>query len=404
MAELAFPSSLERLTPGIVSALLSEQRPGVRVASVEVLENAIRGDGVASTADRVALELVYERGMGLPTRMMLKTVLLHRGLRFGASAIATTGKVFDLLGALPFGGRIRPWLFAGIGAYQRRFPHAPDAMYVNEVRFYRTIRPGLDIEAPECFGSIFDERRRSFGVLMEDLRLRGARFPSARSTVALEEVRALVSTLAALHARYWESPRLRSELGWLATPLSGGMYPTFRAIGLDLIRNQVDTNEYKAALIQPLGKTVDELWAALWRAQEMLATGPQTLLHGDPHIGNAYLLPGDRGGFLDWQLMVRGRWAHDLSYLIVTGLGTDARRRHEHELLDFYLDELRRHGVEAPPSRDEAWLRYRQAAIWGLVIGWLITPTENYGEEITAANLSRLVAAMQDLETLDALA
>jgi len=88
---------------------------------------------------------------------------------------------------------------------------------------------------------------------------------------------------------------------------------------------------------------------------------------------------------------------------MTTGLSTDDRRRNERDLLAFYLEELRRHGVQSPPSPEEAWLRYRQAAIWGLVIGWLITPTENYGEEITAANLSRLVAAVQDLETLKAL-
>lgn len=403
MTDFRFPSSLDRLTPDVVTALLAEQRPGVLVSSVQVVENANRGDGVASTADRVALELGYVRDEGLPSRMMLKTVLLHRGLRFGPSAIQMTGKLFSLIGALPFGERVRPWLFSGIGAYQRRFPHAPDAMYINEVQFYRMIRPRLAIEAPECFGSVFDERRRSFGVLMEDLRLRGGRFPNALGAVVLEEVRGLIATLAALHARYWEDPSLRKELGWLATPVSGGMYPTFRAIGLDLIRNQVETNDYKAAAIEPIGKSVDELWAALWRAQEMLATGPQTLLHGDPHVGNTYLLPGDRGGFLDWQLMVRGRWAHDVTYLMITSLSTEERRQHERELLRFYLDELRRHGVQHPPNEDEAWLRYRQAAIWGLVIGWLITPTANYGQEITAANLTRLASAVQDLETLKAL-
>ena len=71
----------------------------------------------------------------------------------------------------------------------------------------------------------------------------------------------------------------------------------------------------------------------------------------------------------------------------------------------FGFDEAfsRRYGVEEPPEPNEAWLRYRQSAIWGLVIGWLITPTENYGEEITAANISRLVTAVQDLETFEAL-
>ena len=351
----------------------------------------------------MALELAYEADVGLPSRMLLKTVLLHRGLRFGPSAIQMTGKVFDVLGSLPFGSRLRPWVFSAIGAYQRRYPHAPDAMYINEVRFYRTIRGNLSIEAPECFGSIFDEANRSFGVLMEDLTLRGARFPNALTSVTVDEIRGLVATLAALHARYWQSPSFDSELRWLATPVSGGMYPVFQALGLDLIRNQVETNAYKAALLEPIGKTVDELWDALWKAQQMLATGPQTLLHGDPHIANTYLLPDQRGGLLDWQLMVKGRWAHDFTYLLITGLASEDRRTHERDLLSFYLDELRRHGVESPPKQNEAWLRYRQAAIWGLVIGWLITPTENYGEAMTAANISRLVTAVQDLETLEAL-
>jgi len=404
MTELRFPSSLDRLTPEIMTALLAEQRPGVLVTDVNVIHSAHRGDGVASTADRVALELAYERALGLPSRMMLKTVLLHRGLRFGPSAIQLTGKVFDVLGSLPFGSRLRPRVFSVIGAYQRRYPHAPDAMYINEVRFYRTIRGKLSIEAPECFGSVFDEGNRSFAVLMEDLTLRGARFPNALTSVTVDEIRGLVATLAALHARYWQSPSLASEFRWLATPVAGGMFPVFQALGLDLIRNQVETNAYKAAAISPLSKTVDELWDALWKAQQVLATGPQTLLHGDPHIANTYLLPEQSGGFLDWQLMVKGRWAHDFTYLLITGLASEDRRKHERDLLSFYLDELRRHGVENPPGPNEAWLHYRQAAIWGLVIGWLITPTENYGEAITAANISRLVAAVQDLETLEALA
>ena len=398
-----FPSSLDALTPEVMTALLAEQHPGAVVTGVEVLTSAHRGDGVASTADRVTLELEYERDVGLPSRMLLKTVLLHRGLRFGPSAIQLTGKTLRLLGSLPFGSRLRPWVFSAIGAYQRRYPHAPDAMYLNEVRFYRSIRPELAIEAPRCFGSIFDEANRSFGVLMEDLTLRGARFPNALTSVTLEEMEGLVTTLAALHARYWESPSLDSELQWLPTPLSGGMAPVFQALGLDLVRNQVETNDYKAALLDPLDRTVDALWEALWKGQRILAEGPQTLLHGDPHIGNTYLLPDASGGFLDWQLMVKGRWAHDFTYVVITGLSTEARRQHERALLERYLDALRAHGVRSVPEPDEAWLRYRQAAIWGLVIGWLIAPTENYGEAITAANIARLVTAVQDLETFAAL-
>ena len=56
-----------------------------------------------------------------------------------------------------------------------------------------------------------------------------------------------------------------------------------------------------------------------------------------------------------------------------------------------------------PPSEARAWLRYRQAMVWGLVIGWLITPPQNYGVEITRANIAKMVCAMEDLDTLAAI-
>ncbi|MEM7437789.1 MAG: phosphotransferase [Myxococcota bacterium] len=388
-----------------VRAMLRARYPAVGIHDVRVHQTASPGDGIASTANRVVLEVDYDEGSeaGLPSRMMLKTIFLHRGLRFGLPAIQATGAVLRGLEALPWGSRMRPWVFSAIASYRKRYPHAPDAMYRNEARFYRELRDELILETPETFGCVIDDERRSFAVLLEDLTLRNARFPNAREATTVDEVRQLLGTLASLHAFHWGSARFDVDLRWVATPVSGGMFPVFRALGLDLIRNQVETYPYKQLAIAPLGKRVDELWAALWKAQEILASGPQTLLHGDPHIGNTYLLPNGQGGLLDWQLMVRGRWAHDVTYLMITGLETEERRAHERELLAFYLESLRAHGVASPPDVDEAWLRYRQAAIWGLVIGWLITPTENYGEAITQANLERLVAAVQDLETLRAL-
>lgn len=405
MSELGFPSKLEDLRPELLTAVLRQQSPQVAVRNVEILERSRRGDGSASTADRVVLEIEYEPGRdaGLPSRMLLKTVLLHKAVRFGASAIGMTGALIRGVGRLPLGGRLRPWVFSGIRAYQERFPHAPDAMYRNEVRFYQQIRPELRLEAPESFASVYDESARTFGVLMEDLSLRGAKFPDATTELSGEQIRGLLMTLATLHAAYWQSPRFDTDLGWLATPRSGGMYPVFRALGLDLIRNQVDTNPFKAELIAPLGRTVDQLWTALWKCQAMLDSGPTTLLHGDPHVANSYLVPDRPGGLLDWQLMIRGRWAHDVTYIMVTGLGSEARRSQERELLAFYLEALRQRGVQAPPRLEDAWESYRRAVAWGLVIGWLITPPENYGEAITSANIERLVTAAQDLETFDLL-
>ena len=59
--------------------------------------------------------------------------------------------------------------------------------------------------------------------------------------------------------------------------------------------------------------------------------------------------------------------------------------------------------MQDAPDPDTAFLEYRCAAVWGVYIGWLITPVENYGLEITAANTTRMVAAVQDFDALGAL-
>jgi len=41
--------------------------------------------------------------------------------------------------------------------------------------------------------------------------------------------------------------------------------------------------------------------------------------------------------------------------------------------------------------------------IWGLVIGWWITPPVHYGETITAAKIERTTAAVIDLKAFAAL-
>ena len=55
------------------------------------------------------------------------------------------------------------------------------------------------------------------------------------------------------------------------------------------------------------------------------------------------------------------------------------------------------------PSPAAAFEQCRAAALWGLVIGWLICPPENYGQPITEANISRTVTAVQDFDTFAAI-
>ena len=361
MTSLTFPPSSEEFTPELFTAALAEFRPGVKVADLRVLEEAHCNTGSASTAARAVLELDYVAGHdeGLPRRVLLKTVLVR--------------------------------------------PGAPSSLYRNEVRFYRKLRPELGIETPQAYASVFDEASGTFGVVMEDVRLRSARFPNATESMSALEIENALAQLAGLHANFWESPRFSTDLAWLWTPRSGGFYDFLKAGGYAFIQQLIDRSEYKQSLIARIGRPFDELWQSLWKAQEILDSGPSTLLHGDTHLGNTYLLPKGRVGLLDWQLMNRGQWAHDVTYLLVTSLDTSFRRKHERDLIDHYLERLRAHGVVSAPDREAAWLLYRQAAIWGFLIGWMICPTENYGEEILRANLDRLTAALEDLDTFAAL-
>lgn len=399
----ALPDSKAGLTPEWLESVVSEGHPGAHITQVNVASSSLAGDGLASTADRIVLDVTYAplADAGLPTRMLLKTILLGQGLRVGPSAIRGLAAALGGIGRLPFGQPVQSSLFHALTRFQERFPQAPDAMYENEVRFYREIRPVLELETPAVYASLRDPRSRRFGVLMEDLNIRRARFPSALDELTGENLRAILSTLAALHARFWASPRLEGDLSWVPRSTAGGMFEVFDGLGLELIRAQLDLYPFKRALIEPVGHSLDSMWDAMWATQRAMETLPQTLLHGDPHIGNTYLLPDGGGGLLDWQLMMRGCFAHDVAYVIASGLPTPTRRLEERALVQHYLDALASHGVTTAPTFDDAFELYRRAISWGLVIGWLITPPQNYGEALTSANIARLVAAAVDLGTFD---
>src|SRR3546814_1924747 len=79
------------------------------------------------------------------------------------------------------------------------------------------------------------------------------------------------------------------------------------------IQHEIDNENFKREMVQRLRTTGDELRqgvAKLHRHQQTLA---RTLLHGDTHLGNIYLLPDGRAGLLDWHLVVRGHHMHDRS-------------------------------------------------------------------------------------------
>ena len=331
-----------------LSALL-----GVEVATVEVLEET------AGSASRLRLQLQYrDPGVRLPDRMFLKRNLAD----------------FNF----------------------------PTEMYTTEVRIYRDVLPALPIEQPSIYAIDADADDVRFTILMEDMSTRpGVRIGHVLEATTPDEVHGLLTTLAHLHAAWWDERRLTEQLPWLRPPRQNAAMRFWRDVGPRLARRHM-TSGHRAALVDTLTWSESVLWPAFERLIDADEQGPHTLLHGDVHASNVYYVAGAAGGLLDWQLALRGCWALDVTYLLTTALAEQDRRQHERDLLASYLDQLRGLGVDAP-SPDDAWLRYRQNALYGVLM-WLITPDGVHTDRAQACFLQRCLAAAEDLETLRALA
>jgi hypothetical protein len=347
--------------------VLAGLSPGIALTGFRVTESHLWGGGAASSAGRLVIAPTYAASAppNLPSSLILK--------------VAKTDPQSD-----------DPKRVRGTGA-----------LYRNEVDVYTRLKPATFLEAPTVLGAVYDPGTSTFLLLMEDLRERGATFGAATLAVSLESVRSLLDQLSTLHARYWESAELRTTLSWMEAHTRGDLHAMFNApqVVPKFVAEQVEAVQFKREMVQRLGLTVEDLFAGFQRVQQHQARLPQTVCHGDTHIGNTYILPDGRGGLLDWQLTSQGYAMHDVSYLIATGLSVADRRKHERELLAEYRELLIAKGVREPPSSEALWLEYRRAVVWGVYIGWLTTPVVNYGWEINVMNHLRLMTAFEDLET-----
>jgi hypothetical protein len=338
------------ITPGRVTELVSARYPQVRVDHVAVL-----GESEGS-ASRLRLALETSGSPPFPA-----TVFLKRNLE--------------------------------------SFTFPPE-MYLTECRFYRDLAPELEIETPEIFGMEIDESTGAFTLLMEDLQARNVRLGIATEAVSSDDVASVLVTLAALHARYWNSPRLDHELSWLELPTTSPFVSFWQKAGPKLARRHVE-HGHRGTVVEGSSWVHDRVWQAFAALQSRISEGPRTVLHGDVHVGNTYFVPDAPGGVLDWQLMLQGSWSVDVAYLVMTALDPKVRAASERELLGVYLRELSARGVDPPPEAD-AWELYRKNAVWGVVM-WLVTPEGVHSEGVQATSLHRCVRATEELDALGAL-
>lgn len=257
----------------------------------------------------------------------------------------------------------------------------------------------LPLDHPRVYRAIVDEERRDFLLLMEDVVARGADPRDATRPLNLDEAAQGVRGLARLHGAFWgERISGNPALRWVE--------PFVPFAGLELAPLEV--------AYQRLGSSVPaeitamsgvDLFGDIWaRYIRTLTRGPQTLLHGDPHIGNTYVLPDGEVGFLDWQMVRRGNFSLDLGYFLQGALSVADRRAGERGLLEQYRGALGLPETELP-SAEQIWLHYRASAAHGLAI-WIATLSggESWQRpDISLSFAQRYAAAFTDLDTRAAL-
>lgn len=115
------------------------------------------------------------------------------------------------------------------------------------------------------------------------------------------------------------------------------------------------------------------------------------------------MLPDDRVGFLDWQVLRRGNHSLDLGYFLQGAVTIEDRRSHEVDLVEEYREALDL-PAEERPTRDEVWQRYRASAAHGLAL-WLATAASDTWQrpEVSLTLAQRYATAFVDLEAAAAI-
>ena len=230
-----------------------------------------------------------------------------------------------------------------------------------EVAFCDRIAARVPIRVPRVYAVA--QRGARFVLLLENLQeTPGVRLFINRDLAAgttPDRARMCLSTFAELHAAFWGwTPEEREAV--LAAELHTYLAPGGRAM----------TRALNAAAISPAHKAAPDLFTKhhadlcrlailKWDALiEAWYSEPLTLIHGDSHLANCFEYPtpdGPRMGMIDFQGLQWCKGIRDVQYHLINSLEPEVLAKHEDELIDHYIADLGRHGVELDPesARDQ---------------------------------------------------
>ncbi|KAM7211764.1 aminoglycoside phosphotransferase [Rhypophila decipiens] len=355
-ATVPVPTTPEEITAAWLSSVL-----GQAVTAVEIIKI------LPGTATKVLISVTYSHPHGgptdLPTRFCIKG-----------------GLDPNMLAAIP-------WI---------------QTLYDREVSFYTHLsdvfaKDGAP-EIPKCYWA-------GNGLLvLQDLSSSSSSsmsFGTPLSPTSLSAVMSGVEQLAALHEKTWNS----ETPSWLV-----GQERHYDMAIMSMARN------YEAVVCGNDRPFIPESLKDQTRMHRVLGKylvryqgRYKSLLHGDAHVSNTYLLHG--GGekkttrFLDWQMVHVGSPFRDVAYFVVGAMNVESRRENEWMVVGHYLDCLERFG--GPRLRlgteqddmDGVREEYKCGILAGL--GPIVCPYEMQPREWVFAMAERYATALDDHKVLD---
>jgi hypothetical protein len=306
----------------------------------------------------------------------------------------TSSKLFFDIGYAPggaFGLPRRVLVKGGFAAHSDAFLE----MHRTEMLFYRDVAPGAAFDTPRCYAALEDPASGRCAVLLEDLRERPVRWLDPLEPLGWRDAAAFVDSLAAFAAQHWDSTALQpgGRLGWVID--------SYSAEAKAYIDHYLEPDRWAEFMRRPrcagLPRRLrdrERMVRALGDLKIRLTVQPQTLSHGDTHLGNLYVNGDGTPGFLDAQPR-RAPWVKDFAYHVVAALDVEDRRAWERPLLARYLRGLEQRGVVGTPSNEEAWADFRAELDYGLFI-FMINESHFQLEEVNTTYTSRFAAAILD--------
>lgn len=272
--------------------------------------------------------------------------------------------------------------------------------YRVEVGFYTVLAGALDVDVPRCWHGAISDDATTFTLVLDDLAPRQPGDLVVGCTV--DQAADAVRNLARLHASSWNGGAIVDAANFLSRRTERGArrYARYFAGAVEEFIGRYGDAGLGADDAATLRTVVEH--AEAW---ELARMDPYTLVHADYRPENLmFPVEGDGVVALDWQSLVVGHPARDLSYFVALSLAPDARRAHEWFLVGEYHRQLVARGVEGydlEQCRDD----YRYGHFQGpltTVMGCVYSTgvRDDASDRMFLTMVARSCAAIRDLDTV----